>query len=250
MTTGIHWSRRRTTAPDNLEEDELSNLETFVDETHLDLVIRLMHFYDITVAEKLKAGKKRLFIPEDILFVLKFVGWHKLRLNDVKQFLGSLSLAYNSKHHLSRDETRVIFKAWIEKVTSEKALLKECFEFFDIDKDRYFSRDEIIKLLYRTTEEERTKLCDDIISKLTEGVYYMDDLYPPKNKVRKRNPGQATKLTQNLAKEQEAPSTLKKKIFDYIYTEFNEIAYNIGLAFLFFWTIFLLIVVPLMKEKV
>ncbi|RWS13809.1 hypothetical protein B4U79_17335 [Dinothrombium tinctorium] len=218
--------------------EEHDDLETFVEETHLDLVTRMMHFYDVFRID----GKSR-GASKDIGDVLRFIGWHHLDDIRINEFLQSIDVNPSSTN-LQKQQVRAVFKQWIEKVASDANLLCECFQYFDIDDDGYISRDEIIKILYRTTEEERIKLIDDIISKLEEGVYYYEELgFRPKTK-RTRRSEITESQTLKVAQEKVVSKTLWSRFIDALYNFSTDLTYAIFLECLFAWSIFLFLVIP------
>lgn len=169
-------TKKPTTPPAKaltVDERRRRNLYSFVEETHFDLVVRLTHFYDFFVETFGSRGT-----VEDILRVLNFLGWHRLNRSSMEEFITSLDPAYlcPDSTHLDRFCIRHIFREWLFRVSSTPELLHECFKYFDLDNNGYLSKEEIIKILYRTTEEERINLIEDVIEKLDSRIYFNEIL--------------------------------------------------------------------------
>lgn len=150
------------------------NLQTFVEETHFDLVVRLTHFYDFFVETFGSAGT-----AEDVLRVLSFLGWQRLTREQLQAFVGALDPAYlrDDSRQLDRYCVRHIFREWLLRVCSRGELLHECYKYFDLDNSGYLSKEEIVKILYRTTEQERINLIQDVIEKLDSRIYFDELLH-------------------------------------------------------------------------
>jgi Ca2+-binding EF-hand superfamily protein len=148
-------------------------LLSFVQETHFDLVVRLTHFYDFFVQTYGSKGS-----AEDIWRVLTFLGWQRLTKAQVQKFIASLDSTYvcSDSRRLDRYSIRHIFREWLLHVCSTRELLHECFRHFDLDGNGYLNKEEIVKILYRTTEEERINLIQDVIEKLDSRIYFDDVL--------------------------------------------------------------------------
>jgi hypothetical protein len=207
------------------EEDVLHN---FIRETHINLVMRMMHFYDL-----LAIGNESLTVFQKVTNVLKFIGWNYEGINEhFIKFFKDIQVDL-TEVDLERQEIRCIFKSWIEKVSSNPVLLLKCFAIFDHDSDGHLSKEEIIEILHKTTDKQRIDLFDNITSKL-DGIYYKKELgldffldTQSKGEVK-------TKMDVKKPKKQVTKASL-----------FHKVSEKFSLLFILVWLFNLLLTLPL-----